>query len=208
MFSLLSLAEIRRGVVSCALSLIASAAALGQAPVLSNAPLLLDGVQPAVAEESASADLSWLGSATGLEGGVLRVAPYVSLFAASAFEPNWGGRELDGIDLARGVYAPLEIDLMLPTRGPAWPVARTLAPTSRWQPAAAGSGTFVDNTDAAGSLTGALGPRWMASGTPTLARHSSGEEQRYTNVQGRQRCSGRGDERIAGLGECDRVHAG
>ncbi|GDX99988.1 hypothetical protein LBMAG48_23920 [Phycisphaerae bacterium] len=174
MFSLLSLAEIRRGVVSCALSLIASAAALGQAPVLSNAPLLLDGVQPAVAEESASADLSWLGSATGLEGGVLRVAPYVSLFAASAFEPNWGGRELDGIDLARGVYAPLEIDLMLPTRGPAWPVARTLAPTSRWQPAGVGSDTFVDNTDAAGRLTGALGPRWMASGTPTVARHSSG----------------------------------
>jgi RHS repeat-associated protein len=93
---------------------------------------------------------------------------------ASAYEPSWGGRSLDGIDLARGTYSPVEFDLVLPTRGPSWPIARTLAPTTRWQPGTSGStGAFVSNTDAQGTLIGALGSRWMSSGTPTVTQFSA-----------------------------------
>lgn len=169
MLSLHKRVAMRLGAAICVLSFAATFTP-AQQPVLTQSPFLLDGAQPSVSETSANADARLLGSATSLDGGVLLHAPESQAWRASVYEPVWGGRELDGIDLARGTYSPFELDLALPTRGPAWTVARSLAPSSRWNPQLS---AWESNVDTAGGLTGSMGARWMASGQPTVARAGS-----------------------------------
>lgn len=169
MLSLHTRVAMRLGAAICALSF-ATEFAPAQQAVLTQSPLLLNGVQPNVSETSAGADARLLGNATSLDGGVLLEAPHAQAWRGSVYEPVWGGRDLDGIDLARGIYAPLELDLLLPTRGPAWPVARSLAPSSRWN---AQTSAWESNNDAVGDLNGVVGARWMSSGQPSLARAGS-----------------------------------
>src|SRR5262245_42110948 len=76
---------------------------------------LLQGVRPLVTQRGLTID------------GVLRSRPgYPMALAGDPYERAWSGREFQGaLRLDLGTYAPLDVDIAMPTKGIPWVVGRT-----------------------------------------------------------------------------------